>query len=123
MSYEYYNPNPAGAKVGDCVIRAICKATGDSWDTTYTGLSFQGFIMKDMPSANHVWGEYLRRKGFRRHVIPNGCPNCVTVGEFAIENPHGMFILGTGTHVVTIEDGVIYDSWDSSAEVPIYYYR
>ena len=28
VAWEYYNPNPAGKRVGDCVIRAICKATG-----------------------------------------------------------------------------------------------
>ena len=28
VEWEYYNPNPAGKRVGDCVIRAICKATG-----------------------------------------------------------------------------------------------
>lgn len=123
MSYRYYNPNPRGAKVGDCVVRAISKAIGESWDDVYTGLTFQGFALKDMPSANYVWGEYLKSKGFRRHVIPNNCPQCVTVGQFAKENNSGVFILGTGTHVVTVVDGVVYDTWDSSDEVPIYYYR
>ena len=123
MSFRYYNPNPRGAKVGDCVIRAISKATGESWDDVYTGLTFQGFALKDMPSANYVWGEYLKSKGFRRHVIPNNCPQCVTVGQFAKENNNGVYILGTGTHVVTVVDGVVYDTWDSSDEVPIYYYR
>lgn len=123
MSFRYYNPNPRGAKVGDCVVRAISKATGESWDDVYTGLTFQGFALKDMPSANYVWGEYLKSKGFRRHVIPNNCPECVTVGQFAKENNNGVYILGTGTHVVTIVDGVIFDTWDSSDEVPIYYYR
>lgn len=123
MRYKYFNPNPHGATTGDCVIRAICKATGESWDDVYTGLSFQGFAMKDMPSANHVWGEYLRSKGFIRRAIPNTCPNCVTVEEFAIENNRGTFILGTGTHVVTVVDGIVYDSWNSLEEVPIFYYR
>lgn len=30
--YQHYNPNPAGARVGDCTVRALCKATGKSWD-------------------------------------------------------------------------------------------
>jgi hypothetical protein len=25
-TFEYFNPSPSGAKVGDCVIRALCKA-------------------------------------------------------------------------------------------------
>lgn len=27
-----YNPNPKERRVGDCAIRACCKATGRSWD-------------------------------------------------------------------------------------------
>ena len=30
--WEYYNPNPAGNRVGDCAVRAICKATGLDWE-------------------------------------------------------------------------------------------
>ena len=29
-----YNPNPAGKNVGDCPVRAICKATGQGWHDT-----------------------------------------------------------------------------------------
>ena len=32
MGFSYFNPNPAGLKVGDCTVRAIAKATGKSWD-------------------------------------------------------------------------------------------
>lgn len=28
MNFIQYNPNPRGNRVGDCVIRAISKATG-----------------------------------------------------------------------------------------------
>lgn len=35
VAWEYYNPNPAGKRVGDCVIRAICKATGKDWTTVF----------------------------------------------------------------------------------------
>lgn len=34
MGFSYFNPNPAGQKVGDCTVRAIAKATGKSWDVT-----------------------------------------------------------------------------------------
>lgn len=119
----YFNPNPAGQRIGDCVIRAISAVTEQDWDKTYTGLSFQGFALKDMPSSNYVWGEYLKSKGFRREAIPNTCPACYTVEEFADEHPHGAYVLGTGTHAVAVINGNIYDSWDSRGEVPIYYYK
>lgn len=119
----YFNPNPAGQRIGDCVIRAISAVTEQDWDKTYTGLSFQGFALKDMPSSNYVWGEYLKSKGFRREAIPNTCPACYTVEEFADEHPHGAYVLGTGTHAVAVIGGNVYDSWDSRGEVPIYYYK
>ena len=32
--WEYFNPNPVKDKrTGDCVVRAICKATGFDWDS------------------------------------------------------------------------------------------
>ena len=120
---HYFNPNPNGAKVGDCVVRAICAATGQDWDKTYTGLAVQGFTLKDMPSSNHVWSEYLHNKGFSRETIPNTCPACYTVGDFADDNPNGTFVLGTGVHAVAVIDGEIWDSWDSRSEIPILYFK
>ena len=122
MAYVYFNPNPAGQRVGDCVIRAISKLTGQDWEQTYIGVAVQGYISYDMPSSNAVWAEYLRRRGFRRYVIPDTCPNCYTVKDFCIDNPQGAFLLATGSHVVTVIDGDYYDAWDSGAEVPIYFW-
>ena len=75
-----------------------------------------------MPSADAVWGAVLREHGFRRYAIPNSCPNCYTAGDFAADHPDGVFILAFGGHVATCKNGQIWDSWDSTNEVPIYYY-
>lgn len=120
--FQFFNPNPAGRNVGDCVIRAVCKATGQTWEKSYTDLCLQGFMMLDMPSSNAVWGAYLRGQGFKRYVIPNTCPDCYTIGQFAADHPQGLFVAATGTHVVTVDGGTIFDTWDSSNEVPIYYF-
>ena len=122
MAYVYFNPNPAGQRVGDCVIRAISKLTGQDWEQTYIGVAVQGYISYDMPSSNAVWAEYLRRRGFRRYVIPDTCPDCYTVKDFCIDNPQGAFLLATGSHVVAVVDGDYYDAWDSGSEVPIYFW-
>ena len=79
--------------------------------------------MYDMPSANRVWGEYLRSLGFVRRTIPDNCPDCYTVRDFCRDNPIGEFILGTGEHVIAVVDGDYYDSWDSGREIPIYYFE
>lgn len=120
--YEFYNPNPSRLKTGDCVIRAISKALGQSWEQTYIELSVRGYIMHDIMSSNAVWDAYLKRKGFRRAAVPDCCPDCYTVAAFADDNPHGSYIIGTGTHAVAVIDGTICDAWDSSEEQPIYYY-
>lgn len=123
MRYINYNPNPMGLSVGDCTIRAISKVTNKSWKTTYLNLVLQGYKMYDMPSANRVWGEYLRENGYVRRIIPDTCPNCYTVRDFCMEHPIGRYILGTGEHVVAVVDGYYYDSWDSGNEIPIYYFE
>lgn len=121
--YVLFNPNPEGKYVGDCVIRAIVKATGDSWNTIYDDVANKGYTLKDMPSSNHVWASYLKDRGFHRYIIPDTCPDCYTVRNFCKDHPYGVYILGTGTHVVTCVDGDYYDSWDSGDEVPIYYFE
>ena len=122
MAWKPYNPNPGGNRVGDCTVRALCKATGKDWEPTFCALSLEGFMRRDMPSANHVWGAYLKRHGFRRNVIPNDCPDCYTVADFCRDHPKGLFVLAISGHVVAVEDGNWYDTWDSGAEVPIYYW-
>lgn len=87
------------------------------------GVSLKGFELCDMPSSNSVWGAYLRSKGYKRYGIPNTCPDCYTVSEFASDNPFGKFLLATGTHVVAVQDGDYYDAWDSGKEIPAYYWK
>ena len=122
--YIYYDPNPRGAKqAGDCVIRALSLAVNKSWEEVYLELSMLGFRMGDIMSANHVWGEYLRGYGFTRKSIPDACPSCYTVSDFCFDNPVGLYVLATGSHVVTAIDGDYFDAWDSGREVPMYYFK
>lgn len=121
--YKYFNPNPKRNRTGDCVIRALAKATGKSWDDIFIELCVDGYSAGDMPTANYIWGRYLIKHGFSRSAVPDDCPDCYTVEDFAEQHPHGTFVLGTGSHAVTVKDGVIYDSWDSSGEQPVYFYH
>ena len=117
------NNNPYKKTVGDCVIRAISAAEGRTWDDIFLDLMLKSFEMKDIPSANNVWSAYLKDLGYSRYIIPNTCPDCYTIKDFGMDNPVGKYILATGTHVVCVRDGNYIDTWDSGAEVPIYYFE
>lgn len=118
-----WNPNPLAKYVGDCTIRAITKATGDCWEDIYCGIALFGFIMCDIPSSNAVWGAYLKKRGFKRRMLPNECPDCYTIEDFCEEHPLGTFVVAVNNHVLTVIDGNYYDSWDSGHENPIYYFE
>ena len=118
MAYVEFQNNPVGRRVGDCAVRAVSKALNMGWEAAYIALVINGLQMGDMPSSNSVIGSVLRQHGFRRKNLPDECPDCFTVADFAEENPEGVFLLGTGEHVVTVIDGNYYDSWDSGKEIP-----
>lgn len=120
--YRFYNPNPDGLFVGDCVIRAISRLMDRDWDSVYISVCMKGLSMHDMPSSNAVWGAYLKSKGYIRNSIPNTCPDCYTIKDFTKDYPIGTFLVATGSHVVAVVDGDYYDAWDSGNEVPIYYW-
>lgn len=124
MAYVYYNPNPTARSVGDCAVRAIAKALNMGWESAYITLTMNGLQMGDMPSSDSVWGASLRQHGFYRKAIPDTCPTCYTARDFCEDNPKGIYVLAFGGHVATVIDGDLYDSWDSSMEIPQYvWYR
>lgn len=122
MAYVFFNNNPAKVRVGDCVIRAISKVTGKSWEDVYLLLMVEGLNMHDLPTSNNVWGALLYKLGYDRHYIDDTTPNNYTLEQFAQEHKSGSYVVGTGTHAVAVVDGDIYDTWDSRTATPIYYY-
>ena len=118
MAYVEFNPNPVGRKVGDCAVRALAKALDMGWEAAYISLVINGLQMGDMPSSDSVWGAVLRQHGFKRKAVPDTCPSCYTARDFCEDNPHGVFVLGFGGHVAAVADGNLYDTWDSSMEIP-----
>lgn len=121
--YINYNRNPEDKNVGDCTVRAISQILNQSWEQTYVGIMLEGFMLYDMPSANHIWGTYLRHKGFTRKIIPNNYPESYSVKDFCEEHPQGMYLLALSGHVVCVIDGDYYDTWDSGDEIPLYYWE
>lgn len=120
--WKEYNPNPKNKRVEDCVVRAMAKALDTDWNKAYLMIVSQGLSMCDMPHSNAVWGAVLKREGFKRLAVPNTCPDCYTAKNFCEDHPEGTFVLGFGQHVATVIDGILYDSWNSSDEIPQYYW-
>lgn len=117
------NANPGKRRVGDCVVRAISVATGKPWLRVYDDLYRVGREAFDMPSSNTVWGFYLYRLGFKPFVLPDACPQCLTVKDFCKHFPEGAYIIGTGSHAIAVIDGDYFDTWDSGSLVPSYFFE
>ncbi len=127
--FVYLNVNPDKNRTIDCVIRAVSFVTKKDWDTTFMHIAVKCMKYHDMPEVNYVWAEYLTEMGFRRHMIPDTCPLCYTVNDFCKDHPIGTFLLvivgygERGGHVVAVEFGNHYDTWDSGNEVVTYYWE
>ena len=117
------NPNPLGRTTGDCVIRAIAIATDQSWRTTYPDLSRIGEIEGDLPNSNMVWHLYLKKRGAKQFLLPETCPDCITVRAFCERYPRGTYVIGTGDHAVAVIDGDYYDSFDSGRMTPTCFWK
>ena len=104
------------------MIRAICKALDMDWEKVYMDLTVRGLQSAMWGDTNAVWEKYLREKGFVQQVLPSTCPDCYTIAEFAKDHPEGRYIVATGSHVVAVENGDYYDTWDSGHDVPSYYF-
>lgn len=123
MNYWHrYNPNPLENRVEDCVQRAISAALDVDWDTASDMVHDMAKSMGLPEHTDAAWGAILRRNGFYRAIIPNTCPDCYTVADFCREHPHGVYVLKTTGHVVTVIDGQVWDTWDSTGEIPIYFF-
>ena len=119
----YANPNPCRQEEPDCVVRAISIATRKTWRKVHRDLCLMSSEHCTMPSVNWLWEMYLKKNGFRKFLLPESCPECVTVREFAMRFPEGTYVIGTGSHAVCVIDGDWYDTWDSGDETPTYFFR
>ena len=120
--WKYFNPNPISNRTEDCAVRAVSIALDVSWDDAFDMIAHNAKQMGTMMHDNAAWGSVLRQHGFQRDIIPNSCPDCYTVEDFCKDHPVGVYVLGFATHTATVIDGDLYDTWDSSSEIPIYYW-
>lgn len=112
-TFVYHNENPRKISASDCVIRAIAKATGKTWEETYHGLCLVGLSIKDIPNATRTYKRYLKQEGYEmKKQIKNEKGNKITAIQFIELFGQGTYILNLRGHVTTVIDGKIYDTWN-----------
>ena len=117
------NVNPAHKDVPDCVIRAVAVALNLSWLQVSDELYEVARSEYSVTCDDNVWGRYLYMKGFKPFLLPENCPECVTIERFTKMFPNGVYIIGTGSHAVAVINGDYYDSWNSGNEVPSFFWK
>lgn len=123
MSYLYENRNPCQQKDDDCVIRAISTVTDKSWKDVFWDLAVRSSQICDLPNANRVWMPYLESLGFIKFSLPNNCPYCYTIKDFAKDHKHGIYVVGDGQHAVAVVDGYYIDNYDSGDRTVLFYFE
>lgn len=123
MAYEYYNPNPMQKHIDDCYKRALTKVLGITWDAAHILMSSMALRIAENSNDKSTLWMVLRENGFDREAIPNTCPDCYTLEDFANEHFKGTYVADMGNHVAAIVDGVIYDTWDSRKMIPFFYWH
>lgn len=118
-----YNPNPEGRRIDDCAIRALCRALGVNWPEASVILSAKSLAMGTTQTDKATVNAVLHERGFRRRVLPDTCPDCYTAAMFAMDHPEGLFVICFDNHIAVVEGGRLFDSWDSSREIPLFYWK
>lgn len=126
--YKYFQPNKKDLKdkVGDCQVRAFCKALNLSWVEAFDLTipicrELQTYTIFDCDLAKTK--EAMERLGFTYTGISNKKGSTrPTVEKFAKEHPNGTYIVSLSHHVVAVVDGTFYDTWDSGEKCLYGYY-
>jgi len=129
--FTYFNANPHNRKSGDCVIRAIAYALGQSWEQTVqelTEISLRtGYVLNDKKCyEKYLDGKAIKYKQPRKDdgtkytgvefcklqqlgdMVHEDYADGVTIGKRIIAH------IG-GHHLVAIVNGKVFDIWDSTA--------
>lgn len=109
--YIYYNGNPTGARISDCVSRAIHLATGLSYKTVNRLLAHtaQQFECDKLCVCcyKHLLSHVL---GFERYKCKSG----VLVEDIARDFEDSIVIIRITGHLTCAVHGKILDTWDCS---------
>lgn len=120
-----YNANSRNHNTGDCVIRALSIAYGIRYDEVHREL----LSIYSEYQYKFVWTQFINKYGYVSHGKPDTDPSTgevirhpITLDEFAEMYSGGTYIVSVGKrpntsdHLVCVENGTIWDTWNSLNE-------
>ena len=113
MPYKYYNQNPNGYHIPDCVIRAISLAMNISYYDVMEKLHINGNIFQCDDLNVRCYEKLLDFDFDLPHFVGNG----KTAEEVAIDFQDKILILRMEGHLSISIYGVIHDIWNCSKEI------
>jgi len=99
--------------VGDCVVRAICIATGSDYKTTYLQMNAIGREFTRKPSCartgvtSEVWYAYMKRIGWQFVPLPTTGSRRTNLKNLVL--PEGNIVIHVKGHAIASVDGVLRD--------------
>lgn len=112
--YEKFNINPKNHLAGDCVVRALAKSSGLSWDDVFDELYCIAKKQKRMLNEPNVYTKFLENHGYVqfKNVHPKKGESRTLVKQLIAKNPEDNWVITIANHVTTGINGVLYDTWD-----------
>jgi len=110
--YKFYNPHPEGKLLGDCVKRTLTRASGKDYKVVQLELNRLKKITKAKKfNDNKNWLHYVEKdlNGTKLGEYRN-----MKIGDFAKLALKGKYVIACRGHLTIVEDGILYDTWNSS---------
>ena len=122
-TFHFHNENPKGRRTGDCVIRAIGKASGDGWDKTFDGLVEVARRIKSELAWKDCYEKYLTEQGWVKCKQPRKADSTkYTVAEWCKLHRNGNMVVSVSNHLTCIIDGKCYDIWNCTGKTVLNYW-
>lgn len=122
-TFHFHNENPRGRRTGDCVIRAIGRASGDGWDKTFDGLVEVGRRIKSELAWKDCYEKYLAEQGWIKGKQPRKEDGTkYTVAEWCRKHRRGCMVVSVSNHLTCIIDGKCNDIWNCTGKTVLNYW-
>ena len=114
--FVWYNANPKNRiSTFDCVVRAISVLTNISWEQTLRNITELGIPLGRVYNDEYVYNKYLENLGYVKMAQPKFANGTKLTGKQFCD----LFKLPCaahigGHHMVYIDNGKVYDTWDST---------